>query len=312
MTLDELREAESELAACRQARNRLEQLAEQIGHEQHACRRLRERLADERDDVEALERLSVSSLLARARGHLDDDLRRERAEVAAVEVELATQQAALARLTAEFESQRERADDLDAARARVDAALARRAEQLAATGSRAAAELGDLDAQLTAERAARTEIVEAHTAAIGADGALEAAIETMTSARNWSVHDTFFDGDILSSSFKLDRLDHAVELNAAVHASLIRLRTELGELAAAVHHPNLSQPSTRLQTLDRWFDNEISDVITHRKIQRSLDELRRSRDGVRQLVEQLGREEAIATERVSRLEARRDLLLRGL
>lgn len=310
MSIEELRAAEAAVAACRRAAARAEHLAETIVHEQHACRRLRERLTDERDDVAALEKTSVSSLLAKVRGRFDDELRAERDEVAAAEVELATQQSALARLTAEFESARDEALGLDDALARLEEVTAARERQLVAQDSGVAHELAVLDQRLAAERAARTEIVEAHHAAIGADGAIERAIEVMTSARNWSAHDTFLGGEWLSSTVKQHRLDSSVELMAEVHAALIKLRTELGELAASVHHPNLSQPSPRLLTLDRWFDNIASDVLVHHKILRSLDQLRRSHDGVRELLGQLAAEERIATARVAELEAHRDRLLR--
>lgn len=308
---DDLAAAEDEVAACRRARHRVELLAEQIAHEQHACRALRERLADERDDVEALEQISVASLLARARGRLDDRLRRERADVAEVEVELAARQRALARLSAEFEAARDRSLELDTAQSRLDAALAERERRLAAGGGEAARRLAELDARLAAERAARTEIVEAHLAALGADGALDMAIRTMSSANDWSGIDTFANGEWVASALKHEHLDRAVDHNAEAHAALITLRVELGELADAVHHPNLSGPSPTLLTIDKWFDNEISDYLAHRKINRSLQELRRSHAGVREIVAQLQTEERIATERVARLEAERALLLRG-
>lgn len=311
MSLDELRAAEAHLAACRQAHNRLQQLAAQIAVEQAECRRLRDRAADERADVRRLESMSVTSIVARARGKLDDRLRAEAAEAAQADLDLATQQAAVARLTAEFEASRDLAHDLDAAQARVDAAMAARAEQLAGDDTATAQQLDTLDAQLSAERAARAEIVEAHHAALGADGALEMAIRTMTSARNWSVHDTFVDGGWASSTVKQGYLGEAVERNAAVHASLIRLRAELGELASVVHHPNLSQPSVQLLAVDRWFDNQLSDYLAHRTISRSLAELERARECVRALLAQLGAEERIATERVAALEARRERVLRN-
>lgn len=310
MSLDELREARAAVAACHRARARAELLADQIASEQQECRRLRDRLADERDDVEALERLSVSSLLARARGRLDDQLRGERAEVAEVEVELATRQASLARLDAEFRAARDRSLDLDAAQARLDEVVARRGQAISGRDDRASRELAELDARLAVERAARSEIVEAHQAAIGADGALERAIEAMSSARNWSRHDTWGGGEWLSSAIKHQRLDSSVELLAGAHSALLRLRSELGD-AAAIHHPNLSQPSPALSTMDVWFDNVFGDLMVHRKISRSLDELRRAHEGVLELVARLTREERIATDRVAELEARRDLLLRS-
>lgn len=312
MPIDELRQAEAAVADCMRAGIKAELLAHQIASEQQECRRLRDQLADELADVEALEKMSVSSLLARVRGRLDDQLRVEREEVAEVEVELATRQQALARLTAEFQAVRDRSTALPAAEERLAAAVAARERELIGADDATARTLADLDTQLTTERAARAEIVEAHQAAIGADAALERAIEAMTSSRNWSSWDTFGGGDWLSSAVKHQRLDDSVELLAAAHAALITLRSELGDLADDVHHPNLSHGTGGGQRIrDIWFDNFLTDLNVHRKITRSLDELRRSHAGVRQLVQQLAREDRIATDRVARLESERDHLLRN-
>lgn len=308
MALDELREAEAAVAVCRRAAARAEALAVQISQEQHACAAVRKRLADEQDDVDALEQLSVASLLARARGRLDDQQRRERAEVAAVEIELATHQATLARLTAEFEATRDRSLGLADATARLDAAIAAR-EQEISTGADAE-QLAALDERLTAERAAREQIVATHQAAIGADGALRRVIDQLKSARAWSRWDTFADGDWLASQVKHQRLDDSVVAQADAHASLLRLRSELGELATAIHHPHLTQVSSGQAFRDVWLDNIVTDLNVHAKIAQSIGELERSLHDVSEMLPELATQDRISAERVASLEAERDLLLR--
>jgi len=309
MGLDEVRDAEAEVAARRRARGRAEVLAAELAAEQKVCQVLRGRLDDEQADVDALEDTSIRSVVARLRGRRDELVRRERADVAAVELELVTHRTAMQRLTPEFEAVRDQALRLPDAERRLASALAARAGELAAHPELAAL-LADVDTRLGAERAAFEQIRDAHVAALGADGALERAIESMSSARNLSSADTFLDGGMIVSSLKRGALDSSVETLAEVHVALLKLRPLLAGIAHEVHHPNLQMPSTGV-AMDVWFDNIFSDLRAHSRIAASLDELRRSRSSIDTLVRELATYERLSCERFERVQAERDHLLRS-
>lgn len=310
MSLDELHAAEAAVATSRRARQRAEALADEIAAEQRVCQTLRSRLRDERADVDALEDTSITSVIARLRGRRDELLDRERAEVAAVELELATHEAAVRRLTPEFERARDLAIELSSAEARRDAALERRAAQLAADPARAGT-LRELDRQVAAEQDVFDRFGGALGAAHGAHGAIDAALHSMRGAQTTSTLDSFLDGGALVSALKYDQLDSSVERLAAVHASLLTLRPLLDGLTDGVEQPTLALPSTRLETFDVWFDNIVSDLMAHGRIVATVDQLERSRQRVDELIRELTEYERIARGRLDDVRARREALLRA-
>lgn len=307
-SLERVRAAEQRAAAARRARERVAMLADEIAAEQLVCQALRARLDAERADVERLEDTSISSVLARLRGRHDELLDRERAEAAAVEVELATHGAAVRRLRAEFDAARELAHGLDDAQARLDDALAERARFLAADPS-TAAQFTDIETRLGAEEDAFDRIDAALGAAHAADGAIELALESMRSVSGVSVVDTFLDGGALVSHLKHRQIDGSVERLAEVHAALLTLRPLLVGLADDVHQPTLRLPSTGLTTMDIWFDNMFSDLLVHQQIAGSIDELRRTKSHVGALLTQLTEFSAISRRRRHAVRAERDALL---
>lgn len=306
---DDLLRAETDVAACRRARSQAEVLAQEIAAEQRVCQVLRTRLREEQADVDALEDTSIRSIVARLRGNRDQRIDAERAEVAAVELELAAHVDAVQRLTPGFEVARDHAQRLEACEQRLATALSERAAALAAHPEYAG-RLADIDARLGAERAAFEQFRDAHTAALGAAGALDAAITPMSTARNLSAVDTFLDGGAIVSSLKRGELDGSVERLAAVHVSLLQLRPLLAGISDDVHHPNLAMPSAGV-AMDVWFDNIFTDLRSHSRIASSVAELEKSRANITELVHQLEEYEAISRGRVERVTAERDALLRA-
>ena len=307
-SLDRVRAAEREVATARRARERVTLLADELAAEQRVCQALRSRLDDERADVERLEDASIRSVLARLRGRRDELIDRERAEAAAVEVELATHDAAVGRLRSEFDAARDLAQGFDDAQARLDEALAERGRILA-TDPATSAQFTDVERRLAAEEEAYDRIGAALGAAHAADGALDLALESMRSVNGMSAVDTFLDGGALVSHLKHRQIDGSIERLAAVHAALLTLRPLLAGLADDVHQPTLRLPSTGLTTMDIWFDNVFSDLMVHQQIAGSIDQLRRSKSHVRTVIAQLTEFETISRSRRDAVRAERDALL---
>ena len=317
MSYDELLDAESAVAACHRARARAEVLQSELVAEQEAVRTLRRRVDEARDDLSKLQRSSVRSFFARVRGRRDDVLAVERRELTFVEAELATHQSAMRRLSAQFDAARDEAHELAAAEARLAAVTEQRERVVASGGDERAARLRDLATELSAHRAVRDEVRAARDTAFLAVGALDRAIESLGIAEGWSAFDTFAGRDGLAhanwvaGNAKHGQLDRAVEPLAEAHASLLRLRAELTDVSAdTIHRPNIRTPSVGLATMDIWFDNVFSDLMVHDRIASSISELERAKQSVDELVAELEPREAVLAERVARLEADRDALLR--
>ena len=118
------------------------------------------------------------------------------------------------------------------------------------------------------------------------------ALEKLDSASSWGTYDTWFGGDIISSSIKHSRIDDARATMNAVQTQLAAARRELADVGMDISAPDLARVSEG-RTLDIWFDNFFSDLSSQSRIG----------DG-RAKVQQLVRELSAAAGRLQRFVGR--------
>ncbi|MCP2322810.1 DNA repair exonuclease SbcCD ATPase subunit [Hamadaea flava] len=270
---------------------------------------LRVRATTEQRDVDALGRLSLSSVLATLRGRRDEALAREQAEAVAAAFKLADAEARLAAVDREHSAAEARLLDLGDARYAYEQILDEKEELLARAGGPAgrrlltlAADRGRLDGEIT-------ELAEAIDAAEAAAQALAAAQSLLSSASGWSTYDTFFGGGALSSTMKHDRLDAAARAVGEASELLAVLRTELDDVSGfRVQLPNLAVDGmTRF--LDVWFDNIFTDLKVREQIREARMDLELCADAVGEVRGRLDARRLAAADKAAKLEQeRRDLL----
>ncbi|MFI2102982.1 hypothetical protein ACH436_06800 [Isoptericola sp. NPDC019693] len=309
-------EVEEELTAARAA---------VVEHAQHAARRqvagrelaaaeealaaARAALADETADVARLESLSLARVWAGLRGDRAQRLDAERAEQQAAEYVAATAQARRDAAEREVRVVDAALAALGDVQARWHAALAAKEEWVRGAGGPAAAELGTVAEQAGGWRAQQVEVAQAQAAAEQALGALGAAADELRSADGWSTYDTFFDGGMLASMAKHDRMDRAAGLLREADAALRHLTVELGDLGEQGVGGVGVDGLTR--TLDVWFDNIFTDWSVRNRIAEARDRVAaaiRAVEGVRQ---RLAERSAAADAELAALAARRESLLVG-
>lgn len=91
------------------------------------------------------------------------------------------------------------------------------------------------------------------------------ALEKLDSASSWGTYDTWFGGDIISSSIKHSRIDDARATMNAVQTQLAAARRELADVGMDISAPDLARVSEG-RTLDIWFDNFFSDLSSQSRI----------------------------------------------
>ncbi|GAA1730229.1 hypothetical protein GCM10009809_27200 [Isoptericola hypogeus] len=282
---DGLRAAEAELATARAA------------------------LADESADVARLESLSLARVWAGLRGNRDERLDAERAEQQAAEYVAATAQARVTSAARELSAVDHALHALGDVAARWVSALAAKEAWVHGSGGPAAARLAEVAERTGALRAEQVEIAQAQTAAEHAAGALGAAAGHLRSADGWSTYDTFFDGGMLASMVKHDKLDRAAGLLREADAALRHLTVELGDLGEQGVGGVAVDGFTR--TLDVWFDNVFTDWSVRNRIAEAQDRVLaagQAVDGVRARLAQ--REHAVDAE-LAELAGRREAALLG-
>ena len=226
-------------------------------HERH--REAMAKVATESTDVERLESLSITRILAGLRGTRDVDLSRERAEQLAARYAAAQAESRLNVARREKDDLIRRLEALQDLEARRAVLLAQREREIAADPSTAGA--ADRLAELAGRRgeleAQAVQLREALTAAERACTALRDASRHLDSAGGWASYDTFLGGGLIADLVKHHKLDTAAELMRRADAALAHLATELADVdVAPVGSVGVSQLS---RALDIWFDNIFTD-----------------------------------------------------
>jgi DNA repair exonuclease SbcCD ATPase subunit len=256
--------------------------------------------AGEQADVDKLEGMSLTRVVAALSGSRNDRLARERAEADAARYRLAEAQARLDALGRELAAAQARLDQLATAPADFAAVLD---EKERASGDPRLLQLAEERGRLTAEL---RELGEASRAADAAEHALAQVADRLGSASSWSTYDTFFGGGVIGSAVKHNRLDEAAMAAAHADQRLAVLKTELADV-------RMTGPSLRIGELTRfvdvWFDNIFTDLAVRDRIKQAQENVARVSGLVRDLNADLQQRAAGVRARLAAIEAeRRDLL----
>jgi hypothetical protein len=284
------------------------ELAKRATAEQAEVASLRRRLADEDKDVQRLEGLSLTRVLASMRGARHDDIARERAEADAVGLKLRAAEYRLTNVRRELDDLRARWDasaDAPAALAAAldekEAWLARSADQRAPRLLALAEERGRLSGELH-------ELDEAISAANRARQALDLVADRLGSASSWSTYDAF-GGGYLASAEKHDRLDEAARAAAAAELHLGVLRTELAELGTVQPVAEHVDVGTGTVFLDTLLDNFVTDWSVADRIDKAVHSVQANLALVTQLHTTLHTQAESTRSRLATLTTERHTLL---
>jgi hypothetical protein len=276
------------------------QLAEAQGlldSAERQCDWLVRRLADEEQDVNTLEGVSVRRVITALRRSRERDLDRERAEVDTAASALALAESkrdALRGRVAGLTRDLQRFDDAEAAYEQALADVVSAADDVSRrTGVDSASGPGPtIDpttivrvTNMLARRRERREVAQAVAAGHEALSVLADGLSALRSAEGWSDWDTFAGGGLISSSLKHDRMDRASECIQTAQAALVAFGRELDDLGL----PGMSLPTTDGLTrgLDIWFDNIFTDLGVRGRIKSSLQSVQEVFGQVSEVVQQL-------------------------
>jgi hypothetical protein len=290
---------------------RAEELAARCGRMETEIAALRSAHAIEERDVERLDGLSLTRILLSLRGAREDRLARERAEADAARYRAVEAQARLDALRRDHGAARAELARLASAQETYDAVLDEKATYL--TGSddprgRSLVALAQEQGRLTEEA---REVAEASEAARTALDALARLDRTLGSASAWSTYDTFFNGGLVGSMIKHDRLDQAAREAAHADQCLVVLRTELADVDGSAPLTASVAVDGTTRFIDVWFDNIFTDFAVRDRIQRAKENVTAAGARVRSLLAELGQRAERTQQRLAAIDtARVDLLTR--
>jgi hypothetical protein len=263
---------------------------------------------DERD-VERLEHLSLTRVLAALHGSREDALAREKAEAEAARYRVAQAQQHLDAVRAELEKLKGRQAQLAGAPQAYTDALAAKEEYL----THSADPRGGRLLALAQERGRLTaELNELHRASDDADAAVQAlgdVQDRLGSAVGWSTFDTYFDHGMVANAIKHDRIDQAAEAARTADQRLAALRTDLAELGGYEPTAPRLEVSAGFKFADIFFNNIFTDLAVGQQIRDAQGNVDQAAQRVGALRDQLKDQIGTLTERLAAMDSERQALL---
>ena len=281
----QLSEAALQVAHWERWQRRLDGLAAEEQATAATVAQLHEQATREETDVARLEGASLSGLFYGLLGTREDRLRRERQEALAARLKHDEAAQRLTALRAEAERARQEQQRLADARARYQALLAQKEEQIRQTPrGRALFQLGEAEQQLQWQV---RQIEEALTAGQAADAALAQVEDSLGSAQNWGVWD-MLGGGLLATAVKHSRVDDARSEAHAAQQALASFRRELKDVDVNFDAAGIGIDGFA-RFADYFFDSLIVDWVVQNRISESLTAVQRTRSQVSSLLEGLRR-----------------------
>jgi hypothetical protein len=309
-------EIEQRLAAAARAVREQDLCARQHRHlsarEQTAAAELeaaRMEYAGAEKDVEQLEHLSLTRVLAALHGAREDAPAREKAEAEAARYRYTEAQQRLDAIRTELARLEDRQAELAEAGSAYADALAAKERYLTRSadprGARLLA-LAEERGRLTAEL---SELRRATDDAAAAGQALARVRDRLGTAAGWSTFDTYFDHGMVANAIKHDRIDQAAQAAREADQRLTALRSDLAELGGLEPTAPRLDISSGFKFADIFFNNLFTDLAVGRQIREAQKNVDRSDQQVRGLRDRLEDQIDWVTGRLGTMDAERGLLL---
>jgi hypothetical protein len=265
--------------------------------------------AGEEKDVERLEHLSLTRVLAALHGSREDALAREKAEAEAARYRVAQAQQRLDAVRAELASLKDRQARLAGApqayadaRAAKEQYLTHSADPRGARLLRLAEERGRLIAELN----------ELHHASYDAGAAVQALTDVkdrLGTAASWSAFDTCLDHGMVANAIKHDRIDQAAQAAREADQRLAGLRSDLAGLGSSEPTAPRLEISAGFKFTDIFFNNIFTDLAVGHQIRDAQDNVGQSVQQVNALKDRLRDQSGTVTRLLDAMEAERQQLL---
>jgi hypothetical protein len=307
---------EQQLASAAQAAREFElcgqrcsDLTERLAHAQADLTTAQEHYAADAKDVERLEHLSLTRVLASLHGSRDDALAREQAEAKAARYRAAEAESRLSAIRDELAAADDRRRQLAGAPGAYADALTAKEQHLTASDDPRRAtllQLAEEHGRLTAEIAG---VHDALQLADAADRALTAVQDRLGSASSWSTYDTYFGGGMIGNAVKHERMDEAAQAAAEADQRLAALRTELADIGRLEPTAPQLAVSAGLRFTDIFFNNIFTDLAVGHQIRQAQDNVEASIRLVAEVRSRLTGRNAAAQQRLTAIEAQREQVL---
>ena len=226
--------------------------------------------AKEERDVEKLEKLTWSSIMASLRGNKDEDLDREKREAYAARLRLQEAERQLAEIRSEIRMRQDRLSMSADCERKYQAVLLEKAEEARKQNPVLAERLAELEQRELGLTTRKKELEEALFAGRQTMDHIRLAMDDLGTAEGWSSWD-ILGGGLIADAMKYSSMDDAQKKMEQVQSDLRRYQAELADVAHTAAFD--LQPGGFLQVADFFWDNIFADFAVRGKIQQSQNQM---------------------------------------
>lgn len=291
----DIHKRQMELTMLRTERNRVKRRLDgtevQLQDARALRNRLQKQLTKEQQDVVQLGKFSFMNKIKEWTGKWDEQMEREMAEVAEVELQYNEAEKTVTDLEAEVGRLREAMKNPEFAYIDEEWAdfLKEKETWIRQNDSVAHATLQKIADDRVRVRSMLREIEEARDAGSKAIRALNAALDKLGSAEGMSIWDTFLGGGLIVSALKYSEMNSSDDLVHRAQRALRHFETELMDVQNAATESFKVNNNDIFTFTDVFFDNIFSDWMVHSRITDAQSKLNVVLQDVRRVQDQLTR-----------------------
>ena len=238
----------------------------------------------EQRDVDALGRVSLSSIISSIRGNKDELLNKELMEARSAELKHDAAMRGLERIRADIQNARNELKRLDGCEERFNAAVDLRLEEIKRSGGTNSESVYTLEECIGGLDNRLNEVREAIDACDDAIAQIHVIESSLSDAEDWGIFD-MLGGGLISTMAKHSHLDDAQSQIEHLQYLLSCLRTELADVSVSADIQIQIDDFTRFA--DYFFDGLLSDWAVQGKIKDVQEQVASTKSGVYSVLESL-------------------------
>lgn len=272
---------------------------------------LKKIMEDEQEDVDRLNRKSLTAFLYRASGKMGEKLSKEEEEAFAAAVKYDAAAKELQAVEEDIAYYEKQASGLPDCKIQYERMLEAKKEEIKESGNIEAGKILEMERQIAAIENRRKEVKEAISAGERARSIAEETLEGLQSAKNWGMVD-LIGGGIMSDVIKYDKLKSVKDRTSALQMALRTFRTELSDVSSRIEGPLQVEVGEFLHFADYFFDGIFTDWMVYDKIKVSKERAEQTYSQIQGILEQLRKmQEQLHTEEEQKRRELEQIVLKG-
>lgn len=308
---EELQRLQQEMMEKERADAKLADLYIQQNELEKKAADLKKIMEDEQEDVDRLNRKSLTAFLYRASGKMEEKLSKEEEEALAAVVKYDSAEKELQAVEEDIAYYEKQASGLPDCKLQYERMLEAKKEEIKESGNIEAEKILEMERQIAAIENRRKEVREAINAGERAHSIAEETLDGLKSAKNWGMVD-LIGGGIMSDVIKYDKLKSVKDRTSALQMALRTFRTELADVSSQIEGPLQVEVGEFLHFADYFFDGIFTDWMVYDKIKVSKERAEQTYSQIQGILEQLRKmQEQLHTEEEQKRRELEQIVLKG-